>query len=425
MIALLAALAHLGGRAGSPFDEDPDGGSRPILTLPGSRAEVPPVDQWTDRFVALVQKGDWAGLDRELSALKDGARPLYDRYHLDYLQARARVESGDGAGALALLAPYLDKNRPLRDLALYHGARAAVLQRDPARAAQMREALIADHPDAPYRQRAIEDQAALLTTAGDAPGLSALASRIGATQPAAVRDLQARAVAILAPSQPDQATERGLELLRAGTTDDPSDRVGTALDRPELQGRYSPETLVLLGETARSHRHYERAITLLSAALRALPARADDLLFSIGRAQFGAEQFEAAERTYVQGAAGAKDGETRANFLYHASRCAQLRGDDEAGLRHLGASIAAAGSSERAAVALTQRIRIRLKAKQAALALADLRAVQRRFPRSHSVVDAMLAYSTGLIAAGRNAEALRELEGVKLRLLAKPDGSEI
>jgi soluble lytic murein transglycosylase-like protein len=266
---------------------------------------------------------------------------------------------------------------------------------------------------------------AALRTTGDATALAALAARLGAAAPAANREIEARTVELLAASSPEVAIERGLKLLRGGTGDDPADRVATVLHRPEWLARYPPETLVLLGETARGHRHYDRAVALLTAALRALPARADDLLFSIGRAHFGAEQFEIAERIYLQGAEGARDAEARGNFLYHAARCAQLRGDDAAGEKHLTAAIQASGRSDRAAVALTQRIRIRIKKGNIAAATEDLRAVQKRHPRSHSVVDAVLAYSTGLIAAGRNAEALRELEGVKLRLLTRQDGPEI
>ena len=85
---------------------------------------------------------------------------------------------------------------------------------------------------------------------------------------------------------------------------------------------------MLIGEAARNARHFDRAVDLLRRALPQLPAQRDDLLFSIGRADFGRERYAEAEKTYLEGAQAARDGETRANFLYNASRCAQLLGDD-------------------------------------------------------------------------------------------------
>jgi soluble lytic murein transglycosylase len=51
--------------------------------------------------------------------------------------------------------------------------------------------------------------------------------------------------------------------------------------------------------------------------------------------------------------------------------------------------------------------------------------VRRRFPRSHAVVEASLAYATAMIAAGRNAEALSTLNAIPKRLLEKADHPEV
>src|SRR5262249_47381629 len=151
-----------------------------------------------------------------------------------------------------------------------------------------------------------------------------------------------------------------------------------------------------------------------------LPARRDDLLFSIGRAEFGREHFEDAEKAYLEGAHGS-EGETRANFLYNAARCAQLLGHDDVAERYLSSAIAAGGKTTRASSALTQRLRIRVQQHRFADALADLRAVQVRFPRAHAVVEAALAYAIGMIAADKPDAGLRELERLRPRLLEKKD----
>ena len=67
--------------------------------------------------------------------------------------------------------------------------------------------------------------------------------------------------------------------------------------------------LLLMGESMQNHRHFDRAVALLSAALRAMPQRRDDLTFAIGRSYFGNEQFAQAQQTYLRGAAATRDPE--------------------------------------------------------------------------------------------------------------------
>ena len=82
-----------------------------------------------------------------------------------------------------------------------------------------------------------------------------------------------------------------------------SDRVSRALDQPALVARMNGPQLLLMGESMQNHRHFDRAVALLSAALRAMPQRRDDLTFAIGRSYFGNEQFAQAQQTYLRGAA--------------------------------------------------------------------------------------------------------------------------
>jgi soluble lytic murein transglycosylase-like protein len=248
----------------------------------------------------------------------------------------------------------------------------------------------------------------------------------GTVEPPVLRDLESRVIAARAAKADEGAIQDGLRFLRGGSVaDDAAERVASALDRPEWLDKLSAEDLVLIGEAARNARHFDRAVLLLRRALPQLPARRDDLLFSIGRADFGRERYEDAEKTYVEGAQGARDGETKANFLYNASRCAQLLGDDARAERYLTSAIAPGGKTTRASSALTQRLRIRIKQKRQAEALADLRAVQKGFPKSHAVVEAALAYAIGTIGLGKPDLALRELERIKKSLLEKKDVPEI
>ena len=138
-----------------------------------------------------------------------------------------------------------------------------------------------------------------------------------------------------------RAVAVGQRVLRENAGDDAADRVGLSLDAPAALALLTADDRVRVGESARVHRRFARAVALLSAAQAELPARRDELMFSIGRTHFVAEDYAAARRTYVQGASTA-DSEARARFLYHAARAAQLGGDDKESeallLRALGAA---------------------------------------------------------------------------------------
>src|SRR5207249_10289695 len=131
---------------------------------------------------------------------------------------------------------------------------------------------------------------------------------------------------------------RAMALLRGGTLDDPADRVSRALDRPELIRRMTADQLPMLGDAFQNHRHFDRAVAVLSMAFRARPSA--ELQFAIGRSYFGDEKYALALRSYMAGANGARDPKWKATFLYHASRAAQLLGDDANGERLMTAAIA-------------------------------------------------------------------------------------
>jgi soluble lytic murein transglycosylase-like protein len=385
-----------------------------------------PIGAWTERFARLQEDGDWARLQREVSTIKERHPALYDRYRLGYLHARAALETGDLEGAASALPPFLAPGHPFRDLALHHASRLADRQGQPEEASRLRRELIDGYPQAPHRPAAVEDETAYLGTKGDAAALSAFASRVGGTVDAtALRDIEARLVEAQASSDPGAALTRGVKLLKAGTADDAAERVAQALDRPELLARLPPGDRVLVGEAARSHRRFDRAVEILQAALPLLPSRRDELVFSMGRARFGEERYAEAEKIYLDGAAGSSDAEQKAVFFFHASRCAQLLGDDARGERHMAAAIAVGGKLPRTSPAITQRLRTRLHQKRWAEAAADLRLLRQRFPRDHALVEGTLAYATAMVAAERYAEGLRALDAVPRRLLEKADVPEM
>jgi soluble lytic murein transglycosylase-like protein/TolA-binding protein len=385
------------------------------------------VANWTAHFRDREEKGAWAELDADLEAIRKDDPDLYQRYQLGYLHGRARIAHGELDSGRQALEPFLAAGHPLRDLALYYTAEAFQAQGKADEAARLRESLITEYPKATHRQLALEAQTAWLTAQGDPQALADLATKVSGTVDAAVlRDLQSRVIAARAAKADEGAIADGLRFLRGGAlTDDAAERVASALDRPEWLSRFSADDLAVLGETARNARHYDRAVELLRRALPDLPARRSDLLFSIGRADFGRERYEDAEKTYVEGAQAARAGEERANFLYNASRCAQLLGDDARAERYLASAIQAGGKTTRTSSSLTQRLRIRIRQKRTAEALADLRAVQKGFPKSHAVVEAALAYAIGTIGLGKPDLALRELERIPGRLLEKYDVPEV
>src|SRR2546428_1649746 len=169
------------------------------------------------------------------------------------------------------------------------------------------------------------------------------------------RDLDAHIVEVLMRSDANAALQKGIALLRAGTLDDPADRVSRALDRPEILRRMNAEQLVVMSDALRNHRHFDRAVAVLSMALTALPQKRDDLIFAIGRSYFGDEKYALAQQTYVRGANGTRDLRWKGTFLFHASRAAQLQGDDRTGERPMTAAIAIPGRFPATSAALTQR----------------------------------------------------------------------
>src|SRR5207248_9523947 len=94
-----------------------------------------------------------------------------------------------------------------------------------------------------------------------------------------------------------------------------------------------------------------------------------------------------------------RDMRWKATFLFHASRAAQLQGDDATSERLMTAAVAVPGRFPATSAALTQRLRTRLKQRRFAQAGSDLAVLRKAWPRDHAAVDASLAYAIGMIGA--------------------------
>lgn len=384
---------------------------------------VRPIEQWTDQFRTLEVSGRWGDLAELLDKIAKAHPAEYAKWQLAYLHTRALIENDDHAAAMRLLPSFLTPGNPFREFALYH---LSEMQAG-ADASPTRLTLIFDYPASLYRDQAIDDETEYLSSRRSVNDLVSLANRL---RPAAStqrrRDLDAHLVEIFAQSGgTNAAVQRGFELLRAGTLDDPSDLVSRTLDRPEIVRTLNAEQLSMMGDAMRNHRHFDRAVAFLSAALRGLPQKRDDLLFAIGRSYFGDEKFAQAQQTYLTGASGTRDPKWKNTFLWHASRAAQLRSDDATAERLMTAAINVPGRFPATSAALTQRLRTRLAQHRFADAAGDLNAIRKGWPKDHALVEASLAYAIGMLGAHNNGAALTTLNSIPRNLLDKFEPYEI
>lgn len=384
-------------------------------TKPEPPVGVPPVAKWTDAFQQL--EGD--DLDDLLDAIEQKHPDLYRKWSLAYLHARALIEEGEDGEAVRKLAPFLAKGNPFRDLALYHRAALA----DGEEASRFRRTLIDEHPRSMYREELIEEEIDYLATLDDPKRLIDLTAKLAPAAPTELRRLMsARVVEALVKRDPNAALARGLTLLQGGTSDDASDRVARAIDRPALLKQMTLEQRVLLGETFQSHRHYDRAVAVLGDTLRA--RYSDDLQFAVGRSHFGAEKYEEAQVAYLRGAKATKDPKQQTTFYWHAARAAQLRGDDATAERLMTSAVAVKGKHPSTTPALTQRMRTRLKQRRVAEAASDLALLRKMAPNERAILEGSLAYAIGMLAAGNPNAATSALNSVPPKLLDDHDDAE-
>lgn len=399
---------------------------------PESRPKPPTVElrrpeEWTEQFRTLETDGQWDDLGELLDRIEKTNANEYHSWSLAYLHARALIENNEPAEAAAKLAPFLGAGNPFRDLALYHQAEIEDGRGDHAAASQVRQTLIFAAPSSLYRDQAIDDESDHLSRAGSPRPLVDFATRLApSASTSRRRDLTARIVeSTLRAGDANGALTRGLALLQGGTMDDASDRVSRSLDSPALIGRMNGPQLLMMGESMQNHRHFDRAVALLTAALRATPQKRDDLTFAIGRSYFGNEQFAQAQQTYLRGAGATADPKWKSTFLWHASRAAQLQGDDQMSERLMTQVLSLPGRFPATGPAVTQRIRTRLKQRRFAEAAADLAFVRKNWPRDHTLVEASLAYALGMLGSCNKGAAVVTLNSIPRNLLDKFEPYEI
>ncbi|MBV8547572.1 MAG: lytic transglycosylase domain-containing protein [Acidobacteria bacterium] len=389
-------------------------------------AELRQPNEWSEQFRELEASGRWSELDELLERIA-GAHPNeYSQWSLAYLHARALIENNEPADAAAKLAPYLAAGNPFRDLALYHQAEIDDARGNHADASRNRQALIFAAPSSLYRDQAIDEESEHLSRGAPKPLIDFATKLFPTASTSRRRDLTARIVeSTLRAGDANGALARGIPLLQAGTLDDASDRASRALDQPALIARMNGPQLLLMGESMQNHRHFDRAVALLSAALRAMPQRREDLTFAIGRSYFGNEQFAEAQKTYLRGAASTAVPKWKATFLWHAARAAQLQGDDRTAETLMTQVLGLPGRFDSTGPAVTQRIRTRLKQRRFVEAAADLAFVRKNWPNDHTLVEASLAYALGMLGAGNNGAAVVTLNAIPRNLLDKFEPYEI
>ena len=383
---------------------------------PGAPKGIPSVEQWTATFQQLQGEE----LEELLEAIEVRHPDLYKKFSLAYLHARVLTENNEKGEAAAKLAPFLEKGNPYRGLALYH--RATIAAND-AEASRYRLAIITEHPESPYRDEAIDEEIAYLAERDEPQPLLDVAAKIApSASTERRREMSARVVEALADRNLDAAVLRALALLKGGTGDDAADRAARAIDKPAVIEKLGTEDRVLLADAFQKHRHYDRAIAMLQLVLKS--AYTDDLQFALGRSYFGAEQYAEAQAAYLRGANATKKPDEQCQFFWHAARAAQLRGDDKTAEQLMTNAIAVKGKFPATTVALTQRMRLRLKQRRMNEAASDLALLRKLAPADRAVLEASLAYAVGMLAAGNGNAAIATLNAVPANLRNDYDDAE-
>ncbi len=382
------------------------------------------ITEWTPLIRQAIAAGEWETLAEDLADLAEDQPEVYKGEYLDYLHARVLIEAGELDEAETLLQRFLEPGNDFRVLALQHAERIAEERDDPGRASELRRELIRDYEDSYWREGAVERE---IESLDEPEALIEFSQSFGGDLPDYLRrDLQSRAVeARVELNREQEAIALGFELLDENIADDAAERVWRVLDRPALVGDYSAAQLYLLARTAHNHRHFPRAAEILAEIESKIPGKGDEIRFAIGRAFFFDERFAEAEAAYIRAAGLTKDREEKARLYYHAARSALLQGKDDVAEKWLTSAIAVPGKFEATAVALVQRMRLRLKQDRSSDASHDVQLLRKLFPNGESIVEASIGYAVAAVAAGDGRQALRTLGKIRRASTDGYDRSEI
>jgi soluble lytic murein transglycosylase-like protein/Tfp pilus assembly protein PilF len=386
---------------------------------------IPPVAQWTATFASLEP----AELATLLARIEKEQPENYAQQSLGYLHARTLLESNEPDDARQHLQPFLKPASPLHDLALYHASEIEDADGDAAEASRYRQELITKHPHSVWFDEAVDEELEHLGDAADPQKLIAFGDRLApSASTARRREVSSRIVEALARHNAlADAKTRAIMLLKGESGDDAADRAARVLDSDALRPQLNADESALLGEAMKDHRHYDRAIEHLRKALGAekVPAKRDELLFSIGRAHFGAERYADAMKTYAAAAPAAVDPKMRATLFFHASRCAQLLGDDATAERYFTATLAVPGKFPATTAALTQRIRTAARGGRLPAARVALERLRKEYPKDHAFFEGALAFALAQLSRGDDAGARATLDSIPRAIADDYERAEI
>jgi soluble lytic murein transglycosylase len=389
-------------------------------TAPVASPEPLPVDAWSSTFRRGGAEGRWQSLDEVLDRIALADPAGYVEARLSYLHGRVALEIGGLDEARQSFQAFLAPRDPFRELAMYWLAELEERVGNTSRASAWRTAWLLEYPENERFRQVLDREIELRQRAGDgAASLFDLIELLGpATTGVLRRELDALLVGVFAEQGDlEAATVLGLRLLRAQSGDDAAERTAVALDRPDVVEALGGAEKRLLGETLRSHRHFDRAVALLREARVDLPRERSELDFSIGRALFFAERYEEALATYLHGATEAAERSATVRFLYHASRSALLLGRDEEALEIMHRALAAGGSGRSGAAVLETRLRLSLKRGDPRGAEADLERLRKEYGGEPIHGQAALAVASYRIGAGETAEGLAVLRSIPKRAM--------
>ena len=366
---------------------------------------IPPVDQWTETFQRLEAED----LDALLDAIAAKHPDLYSRYSLGYLHARALIEENELSEAALKLRPFLERGNRFRSLALYHQAEIEEAGNNLGAASTLRQELIFSDGTV-YRYQAIDEEAEYLSS--NVVRWVELVRKVSPTlDTSRRRDLSARVVeAMMASGDSDTAFVTAIALLEA----ERPRRFGPRQSDARSAG---PHLAYDSRATRASRRDISEPSPLRSrhCALSTVPLN-DDRRFALGRCHFGAEKYEEAQQVYMTGANATKDMRWKATFLFHASRAAQLRGEDAAAERLMTAAIAVKGKFPATTAALTQRLRTRIEQKRLAEAAGDLQLLRKIAGNESAFTEGALAYALGMLGTGNTERPQSQAERLPAQL---------
>ena len=371
---------------------------------------------------------DWEASTPSWRASASASPDLYAWYRLGYLHGRVKLARGEHAEARRMLEPFLAAGHPLRDLALHYAAAARGGGQRRGGGAPPRGPDPQPSPGQLSPARARGPRRMAQRGRRTSTRLRALTGRLaGPRMPPPSRDIESRVVVLTLDDDRGGRGGAGMRLLKANQGDDAGrargPRAGPAGDprRAAARGLGAPG-----GERAQPPPLRSRGRPAGAGPAGGRGQAGRTCCTRSAAPIFGAEQYEAAEKRYLEGAALPSSAEERGNFFYNAAAARSSPDDDARAERHLAEAITAGGkTSARFVRADPAAAPARVRAGRLARGRGRPAAVRKTFAKTHAVVEAALAYAAAMVEAGRSAEALPRCRRSLPRVLEKADVPEV